>query len=186
MANRCTLHKTKLEAFKSFLDSEGIIYKNHPEVGGITFILMPTDKWAYIHEYEEDLSYCTFSDDLFPIVDRFLNKNSQVDLPNNEIKHVGDGKETEFPIPENINQDISVANLPEEFKLDKDFKVTDIRVKSCCEGFLENEYCPFFDDQSHHFPSTCKAKDDRKIEDLNTIPDWCPLKSGPIIVRLKE
>jgi len=46
MANRCTLHKTKLEDFKAFLDSEGIKYR--PGKGFYQVLQVQTEKYMQL------------------------------------------------------------------------------------------------------------------------------------------
>lgn len=63
-----------------------------------------------------------------------------------------------------------------------------IKITACCQD-QDNECCPFLNEGSfhkgHHVLDTCEAEKHRPIEDTTEVPDWCPLKSGPITVRLK-
>lgn len=57
----------------------------------------------------------------------------------------------------------------------------------CCCTDADNKFCTFLNtgDFNLSIPNTCNAKEDREIEDTTELPEWCPLKSGPVIVRLR-
>lgn len=76
MANRCTLHKTKLEDFKSFLDSEGIAYREGK--GSYQALQVQTDKgWQTVYERNDMPEHFTVQDKLMPLVREFLDESKQ-------------------------------------------------------------------------------------------------------------
>lgn len=71
MANRHTLHKTKLEAFKAWLDMQGIGYR--PGKGDWQVLQVLTNKgWQVIFSRLDMPEHFTVGDDLMPLVRRFL------------------------------------------------------------------------------------------------------------------
>ena len=73
MANRNTLHKNKLDAFKGFLDSEGIAYR--PGKGDYQELQILTKKfgWQCVFNRLDMPEHFTIQDKLYPLVRRFID-----------------------------------------------------------------------------------------------------------------
>lgn len=84
-----------------------------------------------------------------------------------------------FDKNEKIEQVRMAGNDIKSDQSDKEIEVT---------GCREPNDCPFFNDGGGEFPEYCSI-DKEKNRDFKygeiDHPDWCPLKSGPITVRLK-
>ena len=75
MANRCTLHKNKLEDFKAFLDKNVTAYRPGKGTWQVLQVLTPDSGWQCIYERADMPEHFTVQDKLMPIVWAFLKSN---------------------------------------------------------------------------------------------------------------
>ena len=77
MANRCTLHKDKLDDFKQFLNDRGIAYR--PGRGAYQALQVFTELsgWQCIHSRADMPEHYTVQDKLMPLVRRYLEFRRQ-------------------------------------------------------------------------------------------------------------
>ncbi len=82
MANRCTLHKTKLNEFKNYLNSKGIAYRDGK--GDYQVLQVQTgDGWQSVYEKNNMPEHFSVQDKLMPTVRKFLtdqSKNTHVEI----------------------------------------------------------------------------------------------------------
>lgn len=87
MADRCTLHKTKLESFKKYLDSQGISYREGK--GDYQALQVKTGRhgWQCIYEKNEMPEHYSVQDKLMYLIREFLvdqkkniSKNEEIEL----------------------------------------------------------------------------------------------------------
>jgi hypothetical protein len=74
MANRCTLHKTKLDDFKEYLNSQGIAYRDGKGDYQALQVLTPKDGWQCIYIKHKMPEHFSVQAKLMPVVRQFLNK----------------------------------------------------------------------------------------------------------------
>lgn len=75
MANRNTLHINKLDAFKEFLNSEGIACRPGKGVWQVLQVLTPKHGWQCIFSRADMPEHYTIQDKLYPLVRQFLDNN---------------------------------------------------------------------------------------------------------------
>ncbi len=76
MADRRTLHKTKLDDFKLYLDSHGIAYR--PGKGDYQVLQVQTGKgWQSIYGKNNMTEHFSVQDKLMPTVRLFLNSSKK-------------------------------------------------------------------------------------------------------------
>ena len=111
MANRCTLHKTKLEDFKSFLDSLGIAHR--PGKGDYQVLQVQTEKHGYqvVFEKSNMPEHYSVNDKLMPIVRRFLDHQSK----NNHAENRGNSRppKTNYKDLDHGSTVVVIKNKPE-------------------------------------------------------------------------
>ena len=73
MANRCTLHKTKLEDFKSYLNDYGIAYREGKGDYQILQVLTLDNGWQCIYERGNMPEHFTIQDKLMPVIEKYLS-----------------------------------------------------------------------------------------------------------------
>lgn len=73
MANRNTLHITKLDAFKGFLDSQGIGYRPGKGSYQVLQVMTPEHGFQCIFSRHDMPEHYTIQDKLYPLVRKFLN-----------------------------------------------------------------------------------------------------------------
>jgi len=77
MANRNTLHINKLEAFKKYLDSQGIAYRPGKGIWQILQVMTLKHDWQCIYERMDMPEHYTVQDRLFQTVRAFLKANKE-------------------------------------------------------------------------------------------------------------
>ena len=69
---RCTLHIDKLEAFKDYLNSQGIAHRAGKGDWQVLQVLTPKSGWQVVHKRSDMPEHYTVQDKLMPIVRDFL------------------------------------------------------------------------------------------------------------------
>lgn len=75
MADRCTLHVTKLEAFKEWLNDNGMAYRPGKGPFQALQVQTATSGWQVIYSRNDMPEHYTIGDKLTPLVRRFLNES---------------------------------------------------------------------------------------------------------------
>jgi hypothetical protein len=76
MANRNTLHKNKIEAFKEYLDNRGIGYRPGKGTWQELQVLTPEFGWQCIYSRADMPEHFTVQDKLMHIISDFLHRQS--------------------------------------------------------------------------------------------------------------
>jgi len=75
MANRCTLHISKMDDFKEYLTSKDIAYRPGKGTYQVMQVLTPRHGWQCIYERNNMPEHFTVQDKLMPIVFKFLEQS---------------------------------------------------------------------------------------------------------------
>ena len=70
--NRCTLHKNKLESFKSWLDNEGFAHRPGNGDWQVLQVLTVDSGWQVVFERMSMPEHFTVNEKLMPTVNRFI------------------------------------------------------------------------------------------------------------------
>ena len=74
MANRGALHINKIDAFKEYLDSQGIAYRPGKGNWQVLQVLTPEHGWQCVFSRADMPEHYTIQDKLYPVFKAFLNQ----------------------------------------------------------------------------------------------------------------
>jgi hypothetical protein len=74
MADRCTLHKDKLEGFKKWLNDSGIAHRPGKGDYQVLQVLTPKSGWQVIFKRNDMPEHFSINDKLLPVVQSYLSE----------------------------------------------------------------------------------------------------------------